>query len=75
MSDASSGKEHLMALARNAKCEADPRKCSRKSEIDPLDEPVGGGQDGIAKILNTSPKRCEHLLRGAVIGRLRREAQ
>jgi hypothetical protein len=35
-------------------------------EIDPLDLPVWG-QEGIAKILNMSPKRCEHLLRGGAI--------
>jgi hypothetical protein len=53
-----------MALARNAQCEADPRSAySQKSEIDPLDQPVWG-QQGIAKILNMSPKCCEHLLRG-----------
>jgi hypothetical protein len=35
-------------------------------EIDPLDLPVWG-QEGIAKILNMTPKRCEHLLRGGAI--------
>jgi hypothetical protein len=37
-----------------------------KSEIDPLDLPVWG-RDGIAKILNMSPKRCEYLLAGGVL--------
>jgi hypothetical protein len=39
---------------------------SPASVIDPLDQPVWG-LEGIAKILNMSPKRCEHLLRGGAI--------
>jgi hypothetical protein len=34
--------------------------------IDPLDQPVWG-QEAIAKILNMTPKRCEHLLRAGTI--------
>jgi len=36
------------------------------TEIDPLDRPVWGNE-GIAHVLNMSPKRCEHLLRGGAI--------
>lgn len=37
-----------------------------ETKIDPLDQPVWG-REGIARVLNMTPKRCEHLLRAGMI--------